>query len=52
MVCRVRQSNGARCRRTNAVASAPNQCGAAIETMSLVAFEIVDQDFIGQIVDY
>ena len=38
--------------RAFAVTGAPNERGAAIEAMSLVTFEIVDQDFIGQVVDY
>ena len=39
------------CRRTLAVTRAPNQRSAAIETMRLMPFEVVNQDFIRQIVD-
>jgi len=38
-------------RRTPAVTRAPNQSGAAIQTMRLMPFEVVDQDFIRQVIN-
>jgi hypothetical protein len=35
-----------------AVATAPNQSGAAIKAMRLVIIKIVNEDFIGQIINY